>query len=68
MSRPKKEGQYVNFYMDRSAFELLEQFSKETGLTKTVIMERAVKQYIDLMKSNKNLYISMEAKDRVEAD
>ena len=68
MSRPKKEGQYVNFYMDRSVFELLEQFSKETGLTKTVIMERAVKQYIDLIKSNKNLYISVEAKDRVEAD
>ena len=55
MSRPKKEGQYVNFYMDRSVFELLEQFSKETGLTKTVIMERAVQQYIDAMKSNLKL-------------
>ena len=46
MARPKKDGQYVNFYMDRDVFEMLEKFSKDFGLTKTVIMERAVKQYI----------------------
>lgn len=50
MVRPKKDGQYVNFYMNCEVFEMLEKFSEGSGLTKTMIMERVVRQYIDAQK------------------
>ena len=48
MARPKKEGKFVNFYMDAGVYAGLVKFSEETGLTKTMTMERALKQYIEL--------------------
>lgn len=48
MARPKKDGKYINFYMDAEVFAALEKFTDETGLTKTMAMERALKQYIEL--------------------
>lgn len=48
MARPKKDGKYINFYMDAEVFAALEKFTDETGLTKTMTMERALKQYIEL--------------------
>ena len=50
MARSKKDGRYVNFYMSSDVFEMLEKFSEDSGLTKTMIMERAVRQYIDTQK------------------
>ena len=50
MARSKKDGRYVNFYMSSDVFEMLEKFSEVSGLTKTMIMERAVRHYIDAQK------------------
>ncbi len=47
MARPRKEGKYVNFYMAADVCAALEKFSEETGLTKTMAMERALKKYIE---------------------
>jgi len=47
MARPKKDGKYINFYMDAEVYAALVKFSEETGLTKTMTMERALKQYIE---------------------
>ena len=48
MARPKKAGRYINFYMDVEIYAALEKYTEETGLTKTMAMERALKQYIEL--------------------
>lgn len=48
MARPKKDGKYINFYMDADVYAALEKYTEETGLTKTMTMERALKQYIEL--------------------
>ena len=33
--------------MDKEIIELLEKYSQEAGMTKTIIVERAVKEYIE---------------------
>lgn len=51
MARPAKEGTSINIKMASDVFELLENYSKEAGMTKTVIIERAVKEYIEKRKN-----------------
>ena len=48
MARPKKDGKYINFYMDAEIYAALEKYAEESGLTKTKTMEWALKQYIEL--------------------
>jgi len=45
MARAKKDGQYINCYLEREVVETLEQYCDETGLTKTVAIERILKKY-----------------------
>ena len=47
MARPRKDGKYINFYMASDVFSALERFSEEHGMTKTMVIERALKQYIE---------------------
>ena len=47
MAKPKKDGKYVNIYMDRERAERLEAYSDETGIPKTFVIEKAVKGYLD---------------------
>lgn len=46
MAREKKDGRHINLYIEREIIELLEQYCKEVGQTKTVAIERALKQYL----------------------
>ena len=46
MARPKKEGRYVNCYMDNTVLDKLEKYCEETGLTKTVAMERILDKFL----------------------
>lgn len=43
MPRPKKDGRYLNLYLDRALYEEFEQFCESLGQTKTVAAERAFK-------------------------
>ena len=52
MSRPKKDGRYLNLYLDRALHEEFEQFCESLGQTKTVAAERAFRMYMDAMKKN----------------
>lgn len=52
MPRPKKDGRYLNLYLDRTLHEEFEQFCKSLGQTKTVAAERAFRMYMDAMKQN----------------
>lgn len=48
MARPKmKESKAVNINMDIAVLEKLEKYCEETGLTKTVAIERILKQYLE---------------------
>ena len=47
MARAKKDGQYINCYAEREVVEKLEEYCKETGLTKTVAIERILKGFFE---------------------
>ena len=47
MSRPTKDSIPVNIKMDSNIYKMLEEYSKEAGQTKTIVIERAVKEYIE---------------------
>ena len=47
MARPTKNSTPVNIKMDTEIFKMLEDYSKEAGQTKTIVIERAVKEYIE---------------------
>ena len=49
MPRPKKDGKYVNIYMDRALAETLERYSAETMIPKTALVEKAVREYLEQM-------------------
>ena len=46
MARLKKESTPVNVKMENSIYNMLEEFCQLTGLSKTVVVEKAVEQYI----------------------
>ena len=47
MPRPKKDARNLNIKLDREIFEKLERFCEESGQSKTVAVERALKAYLD---------------------
>lgn len=57
MARNKKDGRIFNCYLSSEIYDLLDEYSLKTGLTKTMITERAIKQYLS----------SMENKEKTEA-
>ena len=46
MAREKKDGKMTNFYLEKEVIELLEKYSEETGIPKTTIVEKAIKEYL----------------------
>lgn len=47
MAKAKKDGTYVNIYMDRALNDRLEKYIKMTGQTKTFLIESLLRQYLD---------------------
>ena len=45
MSRAKKDGKFLNLYIERIILEELEKYCEETGLTKTKAIERILEDY-----------------------
>lgn len=43
MGRPLKKGRYVNVNIDMDAYDLLEKHCIESGQTKTIAIERAIR-------------------------
>ena len=46
MAREKKDGRHINLYIEREIIESLEKYCEKVGQTKTVAIERALKQYL----------------------
>ena len=53
MVREKKNGKIFNCYLSSEIYDLLDEYSLKTGLTKTMITERALKQYLRSMEKEK---------------
>lgn len=47
MPRAKKDGKFLNIYIDKSVSERLEQYCNVTGLTKTKAIERLLSDAFD---------------------
>lgn len=47
MPTPKKDGHYINIYMDRKLYEELQNYCKENGVTKTFAVEKGVRMYLE---------------------
>lgn len=47
MARPKKDGQYINCYLDKTLYLRLCYYANEKGQTKTLAIERILKQHFD---------------------
>ncbi|MDY4784374.1 hypothetical protein [Pygmaiobacter massiliensis] len=54
MPRPKKDGQSINYYIDRAIYERLKQYADKKGQTMTTAIERILKAYLDEVDKQKS--------------
>ena len=47
MPRKKKDGRFINYYIDRRVFERLEQYAAEKGQQMTTAIERILEEHLD---------------------
>ena len=47
MSRTKKDAKILNVKLDREIHEQLEDFCEESGMTKTIAVEKILKHYLE---------------------
>lgn len=47
MSRTKKDAKTLNIKLDREIHEQLEQFCDESGMTKTIAVEKILRYYFE---------------------
>lgn len=52
MAREKKDGRHINLYIECEIIESLEKYCERMGQTKTVAIERALKQYLSEYQNN----------------
>lgn len=55
MARSKKNGTYLNVYIETSIYKQLEEICNEAGQTKTIVVERALKKYFDEYETKKKI-------------
>ena len=58
MSREKKDGRFINYYIRKDIYEKLKAYSDEKGQTMTTALERIIEQYLkeNYRKDNKDIY------------
>lgn len=49
MARPKKNGHYLNVCILEEIYDAPERYSSDTGIPKTVVVEKALQKYIKEM-------------------
>lgn len=47
MARPKKDGTYINYYLDRELVEKLRGYAEDKGQTMTTALERILRDYLE---------------------
>lgn len=53
MARPKKNGHYLNVCILEEIYKNLENYSDDTGIPKTVVVEKALKKYLEEMNEHR---------------
>ena len=61
MGRQKKDGQFFNCYLRKDILDRLIQYSDETSVPKTAVVEKALNRYLDEVMETKS-----ESKDNIE--
>lgn len=51
MPRKKKDGRFINYYIDRRIFERLERYAHSKGQQMTTAIERILQEYLDKQES-----------------
>jgi len=46
MSRPKKDGAYINYYIERELVEKLRDYAEDKGQTMTTALERILREHL----------------------
>ena len=54
MPRPKKDGLYINYYIDRKLVEELRDYAEEKGQTMTMALERILHDYFATIEQGAN--------------
>ena len=49
VTKKKKDGKFFNLYMNKHLLERLDKYGEESGYTKTTIVEKALKSYLDIV-------------------
>lgn len=47
MPRKKKDGRFINYYIDRSIYERLERYARQKGQLMTTAIERILEEHLD---------------------
>lgn len=47
MARPKKDGAYINYYIQKDIKDRLDKYCEEVGQTNTMAIERILKQFLN---------------------
>ena len=58
MARQKKDGVFINYYIDKNIKKMLDEYCEDVGQTNTLAIERILKSYLENYKKEK------EAKDK----
>lgn len=53
MPRKKKDGRYINYYLERELVERLEQYAEQKGQTMTTAIERILKEHFERIDADK---------------
>lgn len=53
MPRAKKDGRYINLYIDQKIYEQFRAYAEEKGQTMTTAFERIVSEYLNAQDDNK---------------
>jgi hypothetical protein len=54
MAREKKNGRFLNCYVQQDIYDRLSLYSKETMIPKTAIVERALEEYLKAKCNSEN--------------
>lgn len=55
MARPKKDGVYINYYIQKDIKDRLDRYCEDVGQTNTMAIERILKQFLDDYECTRNI-------------
>ncbi len=53
MSRPRKDGKFINAYVKKDIVDRVDAYSEESRIPKTAILEVALEEYLDKVQAER---------------